>query len=257
MKPNSLKEALKNGGHAAGIMVRKFVDAEAGIMLKQAGVDFVLIDNEHTSMGMESLGMLCTVFRLAGVPPIVRVPDGDYHLIARRLDAGAMGIMVPRIRTRAQVEEVVACAKYPPEGKRGSAMRPLLVDYESTGTTAGDLDWVNRQMFIAIQIETRESLEDLDGIIGVPGVDATIMGPHDLSIALGIPGDYRHPLMLKAIDDMIAACNRHGVAPGIHLRSIEHLREYRGRGMRLLPCSTDVEFMLEGVTAAMRQLKQA
>ena len=255
MDPNPLKPKLQDGGIAAGIMVRSFADAEAGMLLKRTGADFVLIDNEHTSMGLETLGMLCTVFRLAGIPPIVRVPDADYHLIARRLDAGAMGIMVPRVKTRAEVEQIVACAKYPPEGQRGSAVRPIFTDYDTTGSMSGDLQWINDSTFIAIQIETAEAMQDLDGLLSVPGVDATIMGPQDLSIALGVPGEHRHPKVLAAIDELIAACDRHGVAPGIHLRSVEHLLEYRAKGMRLLPCSTDTEFMLEGIAGAMAQLK--
>jgi 2-keto-3-deoxy-L-rhamnonate aldolase RhmA len=255
MRTNPLKDLLKDGGCAAGVMIRSFVDAEAGMLLKHTGADFVLIDNEHTSMNLESLGMLCTVFRLAGVPPIVRIPDFGYSEIARRLDVGAMGLMVPRVRTRAEVEEVVACAKYPPEGQRGSATRGIFTDYGTTGSMAGDLKWINDDIFIAIQIETAEAMANLDDILSVPGVDATIMGPQDLSIALGVPGEHRHPKVLAAIDEMIAACNRHGVAPGIHTRSAEHLLEYRAKGMRLLPCSTDTEFMLEGIAGAMTMLK--
>ena len=255
MKVNSLKEVLGSGGIAAGIMVRNSRDAEIGMLMKRAGVDFVLIDNEHSAMSLETLGMLCTVFRLAGVPPIVRVPDADYHLIAQRLDAGAQGIMVPRVKTRAEVEHIVACAKYPPEGIRGSAVRPIFTDYDTTGSSAGDLQWINDNIFIAIQIETREAMENLDDILSVPGVDATIMGPQDLSIALGVPGEHRHPKLLDAIDQMIAACGRHGVAPGIHLRSVEHLLEYRAKGMRLLPCSTDIEFMLDGIADTMSRLE--
>ena len=236
-------------------MLRGFTDAEAGPLLRRAGVDFVIVDNEHTSMNLETLGMLCTVLRLANVPPVVRVPDADYHLIAQRLDAGAMGVMVPRVKARADVESVVACVKYPPDGERGSAVRPLFTDYDTTGSPAGDLQWINDNTFVAIQIETLEAMDDLDGLLSVPGVDATVMGPQDLSIALGVPGEHRHSKVLHAIDEMIAACDRHNVAPGIHVRSIEHLLEYRAKGMRFLPCSTDIEFMLGGISDAMERLK--
>jgi 2-keto-3-deoxy-L-rhamnonate aldolase RhmA len=256
MNPNPLKQQLRNGGTAAGVMIRHFIDAEAGMLFKHAGADFVLIDNEHAPMDLAELAMLCTVFRHAGVPPIVRVPDIDYHLIARRLDAGAMGLMVPRVKTREEVEEVVSWAKYPPEGRRGSAVRGLFTEYGTSGSLGDDLKYINDTIFIAIQIETNEAMENLDDLLSVPGVDATIMGPNDLSIAMGIPGELRHPRMLKAIDDMIAACDRHGVAPGIHIRSVEHLIEYRAKGMRLLPCGTDTEFLLSAVQDAMVRLKE-
>lgn len=255
MKPNPVKARLKAGGCAVGTMVRGFVNAEMGPLLKRAGADFVLIDTEHAPLGMESVGLLCASARMAGLVPIVRVPDAEYHLIARRLDAGAAGIMMPRVKTRADVEKIVKSALYPPLGERGCGIRALLTDYGSTGSLAGDLEWVNENILVCIQIETREAIAHLDELLSVPGVDATIMGPNDLSIALGVPGEHRAPMMERAIDEMIAACERHGVAPGFHGRNMDHLLDMKRRGMRLLACGTDEGFMLEGVAQAMHRLE--
>ena len=254
MKPNAVKEKLSAGGCVVGTMVRGFVNGEVGPLLKRAGADFILIDTEHAPLGMESVSLVCTSARLADLVPIVRVPDTEYHLIARRLDAGAAGVMMPRVKTRTDVEKIVASAKYPPEGERGCGIRAILTGYESSGSLAGDLAWVNRTTLVCIQIETREAIEHLDDLLSVPGVDATIMGPNDLSIALGVPGQHRAQVMERAIDAMIAACNRHGVAPGIHTRDMDHLLDMKRRGMRLLACGTDEGFMLEGVRAAMSSL---
>ncbi len=257
MRLNAVKAKLANGECVVGTMVRGFVNAEVGPLLKRAGADFILIDTEHAPLGMESVALVCTSARLAGLVPVVRVPDAEYHLIARRLDAGAQGIMMPRVKTRADVEKIVRSAKYPPEGERGCGIRPILTGYESTGSLAGDLQWVNDDTLVCVQIETREAVGNLDDLLSVPGVDATILGPNDLSIALGVPGNHRSPVMEKAIDAMIAACSRHGVAPGIHTRSIEHLLDLKRRGMRLLACGTDEGFMLEGVRGAMASLSEA
>lgn len=256
MKRNPVKTALRAGECAFGMMVRGFVNAEVGPLLRRAGADFILIDTEHAPLGMESVGLLCTSARLADLVPVVRVPDAEYHLIARRLDAGAAGIMMPRVKSRADVEKIVRSAKYPPEGERGCGIRPILTDYESTGSLAGDLQWVNDNVLVCIQIETREAMQNLDDLLSVPGVDATIMGPNDLSIALGVPGDHRAPVMEEAIDAMIAACNRHGVSPGFHGRNMDHLLDLKRRGMRLLACGTDEGFMLEGVRSAMGTLRK-
>lgn len=254
MKPNPVKARLKAGECVVGTMVRGFVNAEVGPLLKRAGCDFILIDTEHAPLTIESVSLLCTSARMADLVPIVRVPDTEYHLIARRLDAGAAGIMMPRVKTRADVGKIVRSAKYPPEGERGCGIRSILTDYESTGSLAGDLTWVNDNILVCVQIETREAMDHLDDLLSVPGVDATIMGPNDLSIALGVTGNHRAPAMEKAIDEMIAACNRHGVAPGFHGRNMEHLLDMKRRGMRLLACGTDEGFMLEGVGQAMRSL---
>ena len=256
MKPNAAKEKLKAGGCVVGTMVRGFIGPETAPMLGQAGADFLLIDTEHTPLDMESVSVLCATARMAGVPPVVRVPDAQYHLIARVLDAGAMGIMMPRVRTRSDVETIVRSAKYPPVGERGCGIRPLLTDYESTGSLEGDLEWVNAQTLVCIQIETREAIEHLDDVLSVPGVDATIMGPNDLSIALGVPGDYHHPIMDDAVTHMIDVCDRYGVAPGIHIRDMERLLDYKRRGTRLLAYGTDVGFMLEAAADAMRRARE-
>ncbi len=256
MKTNPVKEKLKAGQCAVGTMVQGFISAETAPLLRQAGVEFVLIDTEHAPLGLEAVSMLCATSRMAGVTPIVRVPDSEYHLIARRLDAGAAGIMMPRVKTRADVQLIVQSAKYPPEGERGCGIRPLLTDYEAAASLEEGMAWVNEQTLVCIQIETRESIDQIDDLLSVPGVDATIMGPNDLSIALGVPGDHRHPKMAKAIETMIEACRRHGVAPGIHIRDMELLLGYKQQGMQLLACGTDVGFMLQAAGATMRELTE-
>ena len=115
---------------------------------------------------------------------------------------------------------------------------------------------MNEQTLVCIQIETREAIENLDDLLSVSGVDATIMGPNDLSIALGVPGNHRAPVMDDAVNRMIGACNRHGVAPGIHIRDMELLLDYKRRGMRLLACGTDVGFMVQAATDAMQQARE-
>ena len=255
MQPNHVKEVLKTGGCAVGTMIHRFVYADVGALVKRAGVDFVLIDTEHAPLGMESASLLCISTRAAGVVPIVRVPDSQYHLIARRLDAGALGIMMPRVRTRAEVELIVESAKYPPLGGRGCGIRPVMLDFESTGTLSGDMDWINENTLICIQIETREAMENLEEILSVPGVDATIMGPQDLSIALGTPGNHRSRAMELAVDRMIEVCDKYGVAPGIHIRNTELLLDMKRRGMRLLACGFDEGFMLEAMSQTMNLLR--
>jgi 2-keto-3-deoxy-L-rhamnonate aldolase RhmA len=163
--------------------------------------------------------------------------------------------MMPRVKTRAEVETIVASAKYPPLGGRGCGIRPILTDFESTGSLSGDMDWLNQNTLVCIQIETREAMENLEDILSVPGVDATIMGPQDLSIALGTPGNHRSHVMELAVNRMIEVCNCSGVAPGIHIGNTELLLDMKRRGMRLLACGFDEGFMLQAMSQTMNLLR--
>src|SRR5712692_1851975 len=119
MIENTLKHLLASGGTAVGTMITDTRTPAIAQVLANAGFDFFILDTEHGSFSMETVADLMLMSRLVGIAPFVRVPDDDYPWIARTLDAGALGLMVPRVRTRAQVERIVRYAKYPPMGERG------------------------------------------------------------------------------------------------------------------------------------------
>jgi 2-keto-3-deoxy-L-rhamnonate aldolase RhmA len=245
VKPNPVKHSLAAGGHAIGTMIAQFAEPEIGRILAAAGFEFVVIDNEHGAFTLESNLQITIAARPTGLVTVVRVPDAEYHLIARTLDSGAEGVMVPRVETREAVERIVAAVKYPPLGRRGYGLRAM----------PDAIAHVNDNTLIIIQIETLAAVEAIDDLASVPGVDVALIGPADLSISLGVPGQFEHPKMVDAIQRVIDGCKRHGVAAGAHLPTVEAWKPWVKRGMRCLLCSTDENLLESAGAQTVRELR--
>ena len=251
---NTLKHLLASGGTAVGTMITDTRTPAIAALLANAGFDFFILDTEHGSFSMETVADLMLVARLSGITPVVRVPDDDYPWIARTLDAGALGIMIPRVRSLEQVQRAARTVKYPPLGERGmsggrgnTAYRSMqMVDYVKRA---------NEETFLIVQIETREAIEQIDAFLAVPGVDAALMGPNDLSLALGVPGDGEHPLVTAAIQKVVDAAQRRNLPCGTHIRDMQNLKKWRDRGMRLLMYQSDFGFITLAGSAAVAELK--
>lgn len=254
MIENKVKHLLKNGGTAIGTMITDTRTPAIAQVLASAGFDFFILDTEHGAYSMETVADLMLMARLAGIAPFVRVPDDDYPWIARTLDAGALGLMIPRVRTREQVERVVQYAKYPPLGERGMAAgrgntqyrRMALADYAPKA---------NEAILLILQIETKEAIEHIDALLSVPGVDAALMGPNDLSMALGVPGDGEHPDLTQAIQKVVDSAKKHSIPSGTHVRDMQNLKGWREKGMRLLMYNSDFGFIAQAGAAAVKELR--
>jgi len=255
MGRNRVKQALKEGKTVIGTMITEVRTPEIMRMMAVAGFDFVFIDTEHSPYNLETVTDMMRVGKAAGLVCLVRVPDCEYHLIARTLDAGAQGVMVPRVENREQVEEIIQAAKYPPWGKRGFAARPMITDYRKM-TTRELVTELNEDTLIVIQIERKKAIEDIDQLVSVKGVDVALIGPFDLSISLGVPGELDHPLMLEAIQRVVDTCEKHNVTSGVHLREMEHLLYWKERGMRMLTYSADMAFIMSAATEAVKELRK-
>ena len=218
------------------------------------GMDFVFLDTEHSSYDLQTVNDLIRAGRSAGLSCYVRVPDPEYFLIARTLDAGAHGIMAPRVETEEQVKRVIAATKYPPRGKRGYGVRPIITDFES-GTVKEWMEKLNEDTMIILQIESKKAIDNIGQLASLEGVDAAVIGPNDLSISLGVPGQLDHPIMVDNIGKVVEACERHGIASGAHLRSLEMLEYWRDRGMRMLTYSTDIGLLMDAAKDAVKRLK--
>ena len=253
MIENTLKRLLQSGGTAIGTMVCDTRTPALARVLAVAGFDYFILDTEHGSYSLETVTDMMQMARLEGITPIVRVPDFTYPFIARTLDAGAMGVMVPRVKTRAQVEQIVAAAKYPPMGERGMMNARTTTDYR--GMTIGEYGArANAETMVIVQVETREAVEDIDALLAVPGVDAALMGPADLSVALGTM-DITHPKVSEYIQRVLDAATRRGLPAGTHVGDLAPLKHWRDRGMRLLMYSYDFGLMMAAASAAIKELR--
>ena len=254
MKRNNLKQRFKSGEMLIGTMVQEVRSPAIAQILKQAGFDFLMIDMEHGAFNLETAAEIMRVARLMDICPLVRVAGPRYELIARILDQGAMGVMVPRIESRRDVEVLVESMKYPPVGKRGMSsdaphssydFKPLPVFVE-----------INNEDTIAIaQIERQAAIENIDDILSVPGVDVALIGPEDLSVSLGVPGETSHPRVIETIETMIASAKRHEVVSAIHAGSVEYLEEWLHKGMGIVMYSSDLGFLMDASKAGVDRLR--
>lgn len=240
---NRIKQALACGGSVVGTMLSEIRQQSIMQLLVNAGFDFVIIDNEHGPFSIESIAELSRNARILGLTPIVRVPDLSYPYLAQPLDAGAQGLMLPRVYDAGQVLEAVQIVKYPPVGKRGCAFSRGATDLKG-GPVAETMAKANEETMLIVQIETQEAVEQLDEILSVPCVDVAFVGPTDLSISLGVPGQMGSPVLTAAIEQMVASCQRHGVVPGIQMNDLDMAVQWVDKGMRLISSMSETALLV-------------
>jgi 2-keto-3-deoxy-L-rhamnonate aldolase RhmA len=238
IRDNPIKSTLAAGGRAFGAMVFEFFSPGLPQICRNAGADFVLYDMEHTGLGFETLKTQAALCRGLSIVPMARVPRGEYHFIARALDVGVMGVMVPMVGSAAEAEHIVACCRYPPAGRRGAAFGFAHDDYQG-GDIAAKIAALDARTMVIPQIETVEGLANVEAIAAVPGVDALWLGHTDLTNFLGIPGGFHDARYLAAVDRIVAACESHGKAAAFIAADAAWAREYAAKGFRLFAYGLD------------------
>jgi 2-keto-3-deoxy-L-rhamnonate aldolase RhmA len=222
--------------------------------LAAAGLDWAFLDAEHGAFDLETLNDMMRVAVREGFCPIVRVADLQYPLIARALDSGAQGILLPRVESPELLAQAISWTRYPPLGVRGYGLSAAHLEFESVSMPDA-IAHFNEHVMVVLQIETKGALERLDDLLAVPNVDAVLIGPADLSIALGIPGQFDHPEFVKTVEFIRDKCDARGIAPGLHLRSLAMARRWRNQGLRFLSCNNDLGYLLEKATEVAGVLK--
>lgn len=238
-----LKERLANGEKISGTMLRIARNPAVMILAKNAGLDYVMFDCEHSNYNMETLHDMFIMCNAIGLGGFLRVPNGTKEWISRALDASASGVMVPMIENGEQAENLVRYSKYQPVGGRGYCGGIAYSNYKS-GKHADMMERQNARVISIAQIETRAGVENADEIASVKGIDALLIGPNDLSIALGVPGDLMNPIELEAISRVAAACKKHGKAFGLHAGGTM-LKKFANE-LTLIMCGSDTDILNEG-----------
>lgn len=253
---NLVREKLAAGKPVYGTMLQELRSPAVPILLANAGYDFVFIDMEHGAHDMETVADMIKVCRGYGITPFVRVPDLQYHFIARCLDAGAQGFMVPRVGSRDHAEKAVAYSKYPPMGERGCSINKGHNDYKG-GDLLEFIKEANEQNFVILQIERREAMDALDDILSVPGVDAAILGPNDMAASYGVSEDLNGEFLNGVFQKVVDAGRRHGVYTGMHIGSLPKLVEWKKKGMQIITYNTDLGFLSAGAVSGLKELSKA
>ncbi len=249
IRPNPIRAALAEDRPVLGT----FAWSRSAAMVEavgQLGFDYVVIDNEHSAISVEHTEHLIRAAETAGVVPIVRIAELSRAVITRALDSGAGGVIVPQIHSAQYARYAVEAAKYHPLGRRGMAQARAA----GFGMTLGQeyYEMANQETLLIIQVETREAVEHLPSILAVPGVDAILIGPMDLSQSLGYPGQMDLPAVQSVTERVIQQAREAQVPVGIYVPDAEKAKVWRDKGARLLLMSTDLHLMAQ---AARRELE--
>lgn len=234
-----VKEKLRAGKPVFGTMLTECLTPELAPLMAAAGLDFFIIDTEHSPASYGEIEALSRTARSAGIAPLVRVTENEPYLITRALDCGAAGIVAPRINSAEEARRVVAAAKYPPAGKRGFGIRGILTDFQ-TMTPPQAMAKTDEETIVVVQVESGEAIDDLPNTVQVPGIDATMVGPNDLSISLGLAGEFSNPKFREALEKIAQACKGSPVAAGIHFGDEKRNQDCLTMGYTFINFSSDM-----------------
>ena len=235
---NRVKEKLRAGEVALGQMLLELFTPGMAHMLANCGLDFVLYDMEHGRCDLALLSGLITSAQAAGIVPMVRVPDFGAQPLSRVLDLGARGVMVPRVETAEQMQEIVLQLKYAPEGRRGVALGVAHDNYKAGPPSY--LQEANRDVLVIALLETARAFENLEAIISTPGLDVAWVGHYDLTTSLGIPAQFEHPAFLECMRRLVAVSRQHGVAPGFLPANAADTIRWVREGFRMISLGSDI-----------------
>jgi len=219
-------------------------------MAAQSGFDWVLIDLEHGAGSEQGLPNLILAIEGSACSPIVRVVSNNQDSIKRALDLGAVGVMVPYVSTADEARAAVSYTRYPPQGVRGVASSTVATGFGMNAVSYQQQ--ADEHVLSIVQIETRQAVENADAIAAVEGVDVLFVGPLDLSFQLGCPRDFEHADELAAFDQVIAACRKHGKAPGI-LSTVANAADHVARGFTFNAVGSESWALADGF----RRLREA
>ncbi len=224
-------------------------------IMARAGFDWLTIDMEHSVITLEMAQDLIRIIDLCGVTPLVRVGHNQPNLIKRVMDAGAHGVIVPMVNSQADAEQAVRSVKYPPIGFRGVG----LARAQHYGTDfEGYRKWNQEHSIVIVQIEHIQGVENLEAILSVEGVDGFLVGPYDLSGSLGLPGQFDHPDVKDALQQVETTARKLNALSGFHVISpdIPPLQEKIAKGYRFLAHSLDILFLGENCRNTAQSYKE-
>ncbi len=232
MRKNLTKEKILAGETAYGVFVNVSNPSIVEI-IGHLGFDFALIDAEHGPMGLESCEQMIRAADAVNITPLVRIAMNIQQNILRFLDMGALGVQLPLLNTKADVENVVRSVKYRPEGRRGLA-GVRANSWGLAGPLGEYVQEANRETLVIVQIETLDAVENLKEILTVPNIDVVFIGPSDLSQAMGYPGQVKHPEVQKLIDRLVQEIHAAGKATGTVAYDADTLKLRKEQGFKFI-----------------------
>jgi 4-hydroxy-2-oxoheptanedioate aldolase len=256
MRASEFRDALRSGRRVYGTSILS-ASALWPPEVRRAGLDFVFLDTEHVPRDRETLSWMCRGYRGSGLPPLVRIPSPDPFEAAKVLDGGAAGVIAPYVESAGQVRALVGAVKLRPlKGERLAAtlddpqtLEPELKSY---------LEDRNANVVLVVNIESVPAMRNLDAILAVDGLDAVLIGPHDLSCSLGIPEQYRDPRFDEAVLEIIRKAREKGIGAGIHFSDGLDLEiRWAKAGANLILHSSDQRLFRETLERDIDEIRSA
>lgn len=254
MHKNTLKEKLGQGKTCVGVW-QQIDHLHAGEIQAMAGWDFILYDMEHSVMEFHTVQSMMQIAARFGPTPVIRLAANDPVFFKKALDIGAEGLVVPMVNNQDGAAEAVRYSQYPPVGIRGWGPGRVagygLDDYEYFATFARE------EILLIVQIETQEGLDNLDEILSVEGIGAALIGPNDLSISLGIKGQFDNSKFTDAVKLLLDKCKKHNIIPGITgVADAEAVKKRADQGFRFIPYYSDIGLLASATRAARAGIEQ-
>jgi 2-dehydro-3-deoxyglucarate aldolase len=254
MMSKSLKSSLAKKEVTVGSWLT-LADTDICEIMTQFDFDWLVVDTEHSSIGLREMSRLIQVIDLAGTVPVVRVGSNDPLLIKHALESGAHGIIVPMINTPEEARSAVASAHYPPHGQRGVG----LYRAQSYGTDFEEYkEWAVNEVVVIAQIEHRTGVENLTEIMDTDGIDGFLVGPYDLSGSFGKPGNFDDPEVKKSLEIVQRYCKSGNKPGGYHVVHTENnaLETKIAEGYQFIAYGTDMIFLTEKLQDERDRLKK-
>ena len=242
-----LKKKVTSLAQIRGGMIFEFFNPGIPIILKNAGCEFIIFDMEHGGLSLEQFKTLSLISNANKISPFIRIPELNYNYVARALDLGASGVMVPMVNTADDAIKIVQSSKYPPQGKRGAGFGFTHDNYLNHDPLSY-IKRANNSLINIIQIETKTALENVKEIASIKEVDCLWVGHFDLTNFLGIPGDFSSNIYLNAIDEIILAANTYKKSLGIMVNNKQELETYSKLGFNMIAVGTEMNILTRSIS---------
>lgn len=247
-------EKLREGKRIVGTMVRMVRNPAVAQIAYHGGLDFIMFDLEHGPYSIETISDIAKVARSVGLGIFARVPELAKGYVSRLMDAGVQGIMVPMLSTPEEAKLFVKWARYAPVGDRGLGSNGEMTDYAGMGASAPEfMEQQNRKTLAIAQIETAEAVKNVEAIAATEGIDVLLIGPNDLAISLGVPGDIMGEVTQEAIGKVADAAEKYGKVFCIH-GSDALLAKWESR-MQMVMNELDINILQSGFAAIAKKYK--
>ena len=254
MKENRLKRALAEGRIPYGHMIWEFATRGIARILDNADLDFVVLDMEHAANDLTEVADQMAWFRATDIAPFVRVPQPYYHFIARTMDAGALGVMVPNVQSAEEARGIVDAVKYAPLGKRGVGLGGAHNDYK-VPKPLDYFEYSNSNTTVICQIESTAGVENAEDIAAVEGVDILWVGHFDLTQSMGIPGEFQDDRFLAALQTVVEAARKHGKHAGIQPGGMAQAEQWREIGFNVISWKADIALFSAALRSEVDELR--